>query len=319
MLINPNAGNLTHKGQLKKRIKDLQHWQLWEAAGATLNPNLNVQLHLTESMDHAQDKALQLVKHLCEDQWSEKKVILLAGGDGFHKDVCTALMRFDPSIFETIYLFRLPLGTGNDASDCETLSDACRILKGPVKEVRKSCLSIQAKGLEEDFCFNIASVGLDAYVCELTEKWKGRLPGDIYKIMVDLSVLLYDKKYPIASSKIKLKNKNTTEEIEGPLLLTLMGCEGFSTYGGKKKILPNEKNVLLTENIPLLKRIKLKGHFMKGTHEKFPISRFFEADSLTLEYPENLLMQLDGEVTPLKKDNFPLVFQRISQVIRTFS
>lgn len=319
ILINPRAGSLYNKRRLKKQIEILEQWKRWNLAGLEANSDINVRLHMTESMDHAQSRAVQLVENLIEDRWAEKKILLLAGGDGFHKDVCTAIMQKDPALLNSIFLFRLPLGTGNDASDCDSLSEACKILFGPVKEIQKSCLSIKPSCKKEDFCFNIASVGLDAYVCELTEFWKGRLPGNVYKIMVDLSVLLYDRKYPIAPGRIELIKNGQTEQVEGSFLLTIMGSRGNSTYGGKIRILPNENNVLLTENVSLLKRIILKGHFLKGSHGKFPINRFFDADRMILHYPEDVLMQLDGEVVPLMQENFPLEITRLYGRIRTFS
>ncbi len=316
ILINPQAGSIKNSSKLRAIIQELKQWQ----TGRTKPPGreLHLQIHLTETRSHAQQRALTRVESILEDQWSQEKILVLAGGDGFHKDICSALMRQNSEALKKMYLLRLPLGTGNDASDCSSLTEALDILSGPCRISLRPALSVKAKGLPVDYAFNIVSFGLDAYVSELTEKWKNRMKGDIYKIMVDLSVLFYDKKYPIKESSIKLISpQGEISYIRGKMLLTVIGGRGKSSYGGNKNILPDEHNVLLARNLPIWRRILLKGAFMKGHHIGLPQAEFYNANKMELNYPQDpLLAQLDGEVLALNGGNFPVIVEKIPRTLR---
>jgi len=311
VLINPMAGVLRSTGKLRRMLNELQQFKQVQKKDWK-SPGINVQFHITESMNHAQQKALSLLIGFMEEQWAQKKILILAGGDGFHKDICTALIRSGLSM-ENLSVFRLPLGTGNDSSDCHSLSEACSILTGVVELRQEPYLKVLPRNLPVDYSFNITSFGLDAYVCELTEIWKRRIPGDIYKAMVDLSVLFYDRKYPIRSSRVSWQGPRGKGQDDGRKLLLVMAAQGYRSYGGQKAILPDDHNLLMADWMPVRKRILLKGKFMDGSHQTLPEAHFHFAHHLTLDYDEPLLMELDGEVTPLEKENFPVTIEVIKE------
>lgn len=304
ILINPAAGSLRKKGKRSRLIKSISQWMASQEERPA-HEGLNIQLHLTDSTTHAQDWACKILAGLVQEGWAQRKIIVLAGGDGFHKDVITSLMQRYPELLHELILFRLPLGTGNDGADGESITDTLDILTHPARKLWRPCLEVRSKGLPTDYCLNIASFGLDAYVCLLTERWK-KLPGDIYKFMVDLSILFYDWIYPIRESRLELSYQGKSRILKDSYLLTVLGAKGYSTYGGKKYILPNSNNLMLTQKVSLIKRILHKGRFLRGTHGELPFVGYYHADRLVLHYPDRLLMELDGEVTHLKKENFPV-------------
>lgn len=314
ILINPAAGTLRKQKRLRSLIADINEWTDKQKPRES-HQGLNLQFHITESSTHAQDRACRILDGLVQEGWAQKRILILAGGDGFHKDILTTLMQQHSDLLPELLVFRLPLGTGNDGPDCDTIFEALDILTHPAKEVWRPCLEVRPKGLPGDYCLNIASFGLDAYVCVLTERWK-KLPGDIYKLMVDLSILFYDLIYPIRESRLDLITQGKSRTLKDRYLLTVFGSKGYSTYGGKKFILPNSKNLLLTRRVSLFKRIINKTRFLKGSHGELPFVGFYDADKVVLSYPDGLLMELDGEVTALAQENFPVELIRNKEGFR---
>lgn len=316
ILINPMAGVIKNRRKLRQVNRELIIWQKGNSRETPEN-SMNIQFHITKSMDHAQRKALSLIERFSEDRWAQRKILILAGGDGFHKDICTAIVASSPTTLKNLCILRLPMGTGNDGCDCQSISEACEILSGPSRVVPRNFLKVNAAGMTTDYCFNIVSFGIDAYICELTEKWKRRIPGDIFKVMVDFSVLFYDLKYPIKESRVSWTGPKGSFHSDGKKLLLLMGPRGKTSYGGHKKILPDSRNFLFTDNISVFKRILVKEKFMKGTHLDQPGSHLHQAHSITVDYDGFLLMELDGEVIPLEPDNFPVKISLTENALQT--
>ncbi|MDC7224300.1 MAG: diacylglycerol kinase family protein [Spirochaetales bacterium] len=258
-----------------------------------------------------------------------KAVLLTAGGDGFHRDCLAYLLQTSPSVLDKIILFRLPLGTGNDTPLQTDPAQAVRLLAGQGSVKRESLIQVDTARGKRDYALNVASFGLDAFVCLLTEKWKGRIGGDIYKVMVDLSTLFYDFYHRTRVSRITLfpDFDSSGEEKGGPpktiekrVLIHVFGRRGDTRYGGGKRILPGPENHLITGMFHLPGRIMLKGLFMKGGH--WPGRKkvdFFRTKKMILSYPARLLMELDGELTLLEKEDFPLVLTRLDSRLRVLN
>ena len=151
--------------------------------------------------------------------------------------------------------------------------------------------------------------------------------SDSYRLWVDLATLFYDRVYPPREMVIRgFLDTGTvagtpgqqmhTTELSGRFLLMAMGISGHRTYGSNKLILPDDDNVCAIRNVPLLKKIALKGPIMNGRIREFPVASLFSADKVEIDYPDRILVQMDGEAESLTAEDFPLRFERTAPVIR---
>ncbi|MCK5736664.1 MAG: hypothetical protein KAH21_09305, partial [Spirochaetaceae bacterium] len=221
VLVNPASGLLkwgsAHR-QMMRRLKRLADAML---PSQTHTDNLEVRFHETKSREDAGTKAVELTRNLISSGKPGKRLIILAGGDGFHNDISTALFLEVPEIMKKVILFRLPMGTGNDNADAATVEEAFSILSS-ASSTRKDAL-VEVKTAREaiHYAFNIASFGMDAYVCELTNRMKSLAgPRLIYKIFADVAVLVYEKIWPLKPWKISISGPEGRVIREGRFLLT---------------------------------------------------------------------------------------------------
>ncbi len=318
VFLNPAAGLL---GDKKRLDALLASWEKNPPLQIDESPErtVSVEIHRTGSREENLREIVRGVGKLeqfsreTEGGKSHRSLLLTAGGDGFHKDCVTHLLKEMPLAFRNITLFRLPLGTGNDTPLVPDPLNALNLIREGVQPVADSYIRTETARGEVDYALNVVSFGLDAYVCLLLERWKGKVKGDIYKVMVDLSTLLYDFYHRTRVSRLTLFVREGDSgdvhpvRIEKRILINVFGRRGLTTYGGGKKILPGPENHLVTGMLRLPGRIMLKGLFMKGRH--WPGGRrvsFFRTEKMVLDYPAPLLMELDGEVVYLQKNDFPI-------------
>ena len=151
----------------------------------------------------------------------------------------------------------------------------------------------------------------------MTNKMKGRLPGDFYKLWVDIAALLYDRIYKVGCSDVKIYDESGIEirKIREKILLLAMGESGNRTYGSNKRILPDDRNVCAVKQMPLFRKIELKGLFSTGGHITKPETMLFNASCVEIkgEYP--VLAQMDGESVLLQVSDFPVKIELTDPVI----
>ena len=172
--------------------------------------------------------------------------------------------------------------------------------------------------VRNDFlAFNILSVGLDAYVTHMTNRMKGKLPGDSYKLWVDIASLLYDRLYKVDFIDVKAFNEKGREVLvlREKLLLLAMGISGKRSYGAQKKILPDDRNVCGIKQMPLLRKLVLKELFSKGTHIHKPEAILCNARKVEFSALYPMLAQMDGEAVLLEKQDFPAVIELTKDII----
>jgi diacylglycerol kinase family enzyme len=236
-------------------------------------------------------------------------LIITAGGDGTSLDAMTSLFAAPEDIRSNFAVLRLPMGTGNDGADGWELSDALDLLINPVEITwqRALRLSTATPGKGPFLAFNILSVGLDAFVTHMTNKMKGKLPGDSYKLWVDIASLLYDRIYKVGPMEIRAYGEggDLVKDLEEITLLLAVGVSGHRTYGSHKRILPDERNVCLVRQMPLLRKLALKELFTLGKHVDKPESILFNASRVEFRGKENILAQMDGETVALTPADFP--------------
>jgi diacylglycerol kinase family enzyme len=236
-------------------------------------------------------------------------LIITAGGDGTSREVASALSEAPPDFLHNCVLLSLPLGTGNDGADDGELDKALDLLILPsrIEYARSLQLRTATAGKGPFMAFNVLSVGLDAFVTHQTNKMKGKMPGDSYKLWVDLAALFYDKIYrvgPLTIATFNAEGKQVYAE-EQRVLLMAVGVSGRRTYGSGIKILPDERNICIIRQMPLMHKILIKEKVSAGTHTKEKEVTLLNAERIEMSGLYPLLAQMDGETVLLKPQDFP--------------
>ncbi|MCL2127927.1 MAG: diacylglycerol kinase [Treponema sp.] len=254
-------------------------------------------------------------------------LIIAAGGDGTSLEALSVLYHASLELRSNIAVVRLPMGTGNDGADSPELAAALELLIRPSRvEFTPALRLLTAQGgpanaLAESkgpfLAFNILSTGLDAFVTHMTNKMKGKLPGDFYKLWVDIASLLYDSLYTVGVLDVRALDWNGGEvvSLKEKLLLLAVGISGHRTYGSQKKILPDDRNVCAVRQMPLLRKLALKGLFTTGAHIDKPESILFSANRVEFSGSYPILAQMDGETVLLQPEDFPAAIELTGPVI----
>ncbi len=316
VLVNPASGLLKRGSAHRQMMRRLNRLAEVQSSSDTPRDGLEVRFHETESREHAGSRAVELARSLVSSDKTGKRLMVLAGGDGFHNDISTALLRKIPGLMKEVILFRLPMGTGNDNADAETVEEAFAIL-GSASETRKdSLIEARTAGGIVHYAFNVVSFGLDAYVCELTNRMKTLAgPRLIYKIFADVAVLVYERIWPLKPWKISIRTPGGKVSREGRFLLTIFGRKGDTRYGGGMKVLPGEENFLLVQPLSLMGIMRIKPLFYRGAHRGMPIAEFFKTEEIELSHDGPILMETDGEVIHLDEEDFPLTLKLVPDVL----
>jgi diacylglycerol kinase family enzyme len=248
-------------------------------------------------------------------------LIICAGGDGTSLEVLTVLAAAPEDLRSRCAVLRLPMGTGNDGADAWELREALEFLTRPSELVLRRGLRLltSTPGKGPFPAFNILSVGLDAFVTHMTNRMKGKLPGDSYKLWVDIAALLYDRIYRVGPLEVRAFDGEGREcaAFREELLLLAVGASGRRTYGSHKRILPDDRNVCAVRQMPLFRKLALKGLFSTGEHVLKPEARLFNARRVEFrsEYP--ILAQMDGETVLLERGDFPAAIELTEPLIPT--
>lgn len=326
VVINPKAGGFSRPAKAAAVSRDLaQALSRAEAMPAREAP-LSWETRLTEGPKHAARIAADCLEAAAMKP-GLARLVVLACGDGTSLEFLDELSRAPDEIRNLFTVLRLPLGTGNDGSDGRELSDSLSRLLGEGEPALQPALrvvpapggpaSMRAPGGEWR-AFNIASLGLDAYVTDMTNRLKSRLPGDSYKLWLDVASILYDRVYPPRDMAILGFDAEgrPTATLEGRFLLTAMGVSGRRTYGSNKRILPDDDNVCAVRQMPFGRKIALKARIDSGKIRDFGEVELFSAAYLEFRYGDRILVQMDGEAELLTPADFPLRIEKTAPSIR---
>lgn len=325
-IINPTAGCFVRPAKAASAMQDMDAAIKNAADIPVRTGTLAFRLYLTNAAKHASKMAEDLIDEAAmkpDSSW----LVILASGDGTSLEFLDELSRAPEDIRGRFTVLRLPMGTGNDGSDGRELSDSLSRLTGQGKlAVQQAIRVIPAAGSPasrraangEWRAFNIASIGMDAYITHMTNKLKTSFPGDSYKLWVDIATLFYDKVYPPKQMTIKAMDSSGSilAEHEGLFLLMAMGISGNRTYGSNIPILPSNDNVCAIRQMPLFKKLVLKGPLLKGRVEEIKEAIIFSADNIEIDYQNSILVQMDGEAELLNAEDFPLRLEKTGPVIR---
>jgi len=310
VIANPYAGFFKRQPTVRRHIQELET----RLSDLRLRyPRRKVEIntvHFTEYPGHARLIAERILAREERAHSGIEHLLIACGGDGTSNEICTALVDGDPSLLDRLKLLRLPLGTGNDVADAATFSQAYDLILGPQRTVRTGALHVTTGSGASLYSFNIGSVGLDAYIAGLTNKFKRAIPGDAYKLMVDVGSLFYERRVRPGPMDIRLCHEGRETRIGGFLpSMVVVGISGGRTYGGHMPVLPGAENVCLISSMSVMKKLRSKTLLFRGRHGELPEVRFASADRVDIEYPSRLPLQLDGELTWLDGSDFPLSFR----------
>ena len=336
IIANPKAGGFTIRPRRKKHFSQLAEC-VQRAKQKPLRVGNASQTAIREGgetgrfgliLTKAPGHAAGLTDILVEEAAAGKKadasgkplyLIITAGGDGTSLEVLTSLYRAPAALREDFVVLRLPMGTGNDGSDAWELDKALELLieKRDLRRQRAIKLST-ASGKGPYLAFNILSVGLDAFVTHMTNKMKGKLPGDSYKLWVDIAALFYDRVYKVGQMDVRARDASGREvkAFREKLLLLAVGESGRRTYGSHKKILPDDRNICAIKQMSLLRKLSLKELFAYGTHVDKPEAILWNAHAVEFSARYPLLAQMDGEAVLLEEKDFPAVIELTDPVIQ---
>jgi diacylglycerol kinase family enzyme len=333
IIANPTAGGFTIGSRWKKHLHQLQACVLRSRNNPLHNDASPTEtglkegdkngLVLTRQGGHARSIAETIIDEAggFSDIYAKRpfNLIITAGGDGTSLEVLTALYHAPAGLRSHFAVLRLPMGTGNDGADAWELEEALNLLIEPAKPGYQRALKLTTStpGKGPFLAFNILSVGLDACVTHMTNKMKGKLPGDSYKLWVDIASLLYDKIYKVGHMDVRAFD-NSGREVKSfseKVLLLAVGESGRRTYGSHKWILPDDRNVCMVKQMPILRKVALKGLFTTGGHISKPESAVFNAHRVEFSGEEPILAQMDGETVLLQKKDFPAAIELTELVI----
>ena len=303
VIVNPFAGAFSSPKRVRRTLGELQACRRAHHNGAAAGVDSSgpaVRFHYTHYVGHAMELALEEA-----EEHGSRLLLVSAGGDGTHGEVMRAALSIGQ---ERAAVVRMPLGTGNDGADAPDLESAVAILTGKAIEQRAGHLRIEPTNLRTHYGFNIASIGLDAYIASVTNRLKRHFRGDLYKVVADVATLFYQQLVGVAPMTLSIASGETTEVLEGEYMLTAIGVSGNRMYGGGKRVLPGKENLCAIEPLGLLGKIKLKALFYEGAHVHEPTVTMREATDVRVEYSRRVPMQVDGESLWLSPDHFPVRF-----------
>ena len=316
LIANPKAGGFTRRAYAKLRKAELAGLEAEAAKLPARGPAARVRLHLTERCGHAGEIARSVIAESRMDAPRTRHIVMTAGGDGTALETASALVDLPPKEAERFCMLRLPMGTGNDGSEGRDLRTCLGRLLGPARALPRRAIRVRpnpAGGRFPMYSFNIASLGVDAFICQMTNRLKTAFPGDSYKFWVDVASVFYDLAWPPAPLALRAFDAAgaVVKEFEKACLLVAQGVSGRRQYGANKPILPDEDNVCVIYQMSTLKKLALKDRLASGGHRGLgpEIVELLSADRLEFRYDRAILLQRDGEVDELSAADFPLVME----------
>ena len=317
VIVNPHAGFFKSHAMVAHRIRELEQ-KLADLRERSPRRRVEInRVHFTERPGHAR----RITEEICADEDRRstgiERLVIGCGGDGTSNEICTALVGADGALLDRLKLLRLPLGTGNDVADAHTFAEAYDLILGGQRVAKTGALRVTTADGTPRFSFNIASVGFDAYIAGLTNRFKRVIPGPAYKSLVDVASLFYTQKVKQLPMNVTIHGAAEETRIDAIIpSMVVMGISGGRTYGGHLPVLPAEENVCVVAQMSVLSKIRNKKLFYKGRHGELPEVSFYSAASIDLDYAGSIPMQLDGEIVDLGPSDFPVRMKVLSPRIK---
>ncbi len=242
--------------------------------------------------------------------------IYSVGGDGTLNTIVNGIMRNRHR--ESCTLAAIPAGSGNDFIKSLQTGDSLYRSDSPdellIRTMDGREKTIDVAKVNEDFYINIASLGFDGEVADMTNKLK-RIP-------------LYAGKFAYLSgvffTLVKCTRHRLSINIDGHVMdeeVLLTAVANGKYYGGGMKAAPNADisdgllEICLIKRIGRLKIIMLLPKFIKGLHGSIPEVSFHKAARVEVTCHDKTPVNIDGEVKFAKKAVFEIIPAAIRFVV----
>ena len=240
-------------------------------------------------------------------------VIISLGGDGTHNHILHTLIEHNSRALVLL----LPMGSGNDGASVSSLEEALSLLEYQLSPQWVPAVKVTTTAATH-FAFNIASIGMDAYITYLHDKLRRVLPGNTYRFLVDLASLAYEAVLHVQPLGVTLRDERGVIEELGSYQRSLVafGATGKRTYGDHMWVLPGNENVCVIDRATIWEKMQFKKLFFAGRHPELPLVTMRNAHSMELSYSGSLPLQFDGETLWMHPEDFPITMERVAQAIR---
>lgn len=252
----------------------------------------------------------QSVDHLCREVWERGEALDIGscGGDGTHAEVLESAEPWAERGL-SVRVVRWPMGTGNDASDAPSIPALLERLRWGVQLEGVDALVVTTRRGAVRRAYNIASIGVDAFITELTNRLRHMVPGNIYKRVADVSVLFYEQLIGVGEMEVDYTGPRGSGILAGRFMLLAVGAGAPRTYGNHMQVLPDERNLCAIERGHIGRKVVMKRRFYAGRHVRDVKTHMALARSATVAYGKRVPAQLDGEAFWLSKEDFPISFR----------
>jgi diacylglycerol kinase family enzyme len=273
--------------------------------------DIPLSIYVTEYHGHAREIARRIAFNAERD--GERRLVVSVGGDGTHADLMTMFYQVPDHVLERLLLLRLPFGTGDDNADGRTVEEACTLLFTDGALTRAAAVRMEAVGMSPRFAFNIASLGIDAFITDVTNRLKRYLPRNAYRLIANITTVFYECFNPIGDMHLTRDPEaahggSVDPNLEGKIALVAFGVSGRRTYGNGMQILPGGDNVCAISTANVFRKLEIKRRLYHATHLETDLAHSFSARRLIVNYDRALPYQLDGEAAWLTPQHFPVVF-----------
>ncbi|QDH21929.1 diacylglycerol kinase [Saccharibacillus brassicae] len=234
-------------------------------------------------------------------------IVIAAGGDGTIYEVVNGLA--DQEHRPGLGVF--PLGTTNDLSRALGISrqweDYCDLV------LRGESRPIDLGRANDRYFINIAGGGS---LTELTYEVPSRLKTMIGQLAYYFKGI--EKMVNLTPMQLKIEAEGQGE-IEGEFMIFLIG--NTNSVGGFEKLMPDARiddgllDVILLKKCNLAELIRVVSMAQRGDHFNDPNVIYFRTQRLEVTSPNNVLLNLDGELG----GKLPGVFEVLPQHLRVFA
>lgn len=245
------------------------------------------------------------IKEIAKKYSEEDCVIYVCGGDGSLNEAAVELVEKKAS------LGLIPLGTANDFSknfDYSTFS-----LKDTLTPILKPCDIIQ---INDTFCINILSFGLDTIVLANTYRVLSKFPSLKSRAYIFGILMSIFKPFDLnLDIELSLKDGSTFKTSD---LFTLGAVCNGGYYGNgfnpSKNSIVNDSTleIILVKKLGLFRLLNLLPLYKTGNHLNSPEVLSMEVESGTIKSKDKVLANINGEIFESNEINFKILKSAIN-------
>lgn len=286
-IVNPSSGNSSAMKTIKALIE---------------NEGFDYEIVTTEYAHHATGIARSLAER------GAKCRIFAVGGDGSLFDVVNGVVGYD-----NVEVGVIPCGSGNDY--IKYYGDKKEFLSSDYIKEGKA-LPIDLIKFQDKYCVNIASIGMDAYVCQQKERMKflSRISGNLAYIAALFITFIFHM-----GGKFRVKIDNN-DFIEKDFLFIVAANGRF--YGGSFNPTPDAVvndgfiDAMLINKVRRHQVFGLIGKYQKGKHINIKsLCSLTHAKRVEVISEKEIPVNLDGELFDSKTAVFEIAEKAVKFLV----